>query len=212
MLLGLSATAEWFPSFVTDIGGATWEGIMREHEYVEYWAGLMPDMLNGAPRPDVWTMPPTPMCAKNSAMPDRVVFIAFSATTNPTYGNYANPSDPTVTANWVKAIELVVGKIQMHWPIVKRIELMTFPRSPTSAPNGDCSPMATSNHEQIVIPSLDDAIAQVVQNHPALVAATPKFYVGNCNWFNGPNSAHFAAGGNATAVAQMFADYYKTHP
>jgi hypothetical protein len=59
------------------------------------------------------------------------------------------------------------------------------------------------------MPWVDGAIAVVVKNHPNLVFAAPKFYIGDCSWYAGVG-AHFANGGKPAMVAQVVADWYKS--
>ena len=136
----------------------------------------------------------------------------FAATDNTTYNDYSNLSDPTVLANWESILTTGVATIRGKYPSVKRLEIMSMVRGPgTSGPGTECQPAATTNHEDVVEPWIDNAIAAVAKAQPTLVFAAPKFYVGNCSWFanGGP---HFINGGSPNLVAQMIAAYYNQHP
>jgi hypothetical protein len=65
--------------------------------------------------------------------------------------------------------------------------------------------------EDIVAPYVDEAIAAEATNHPGLVFAGPKFYVGDCSWWT-PNGTgrgpHFVPDGQPALEAQKIADYY----
>jgi len=172
------------------------------------------------PNDSIWTQPFDPpdagvphKCVANSTSPDRVIVVVFATNTDTTYNDFANPSDPTVEASWVTILGTIVTTIQAKYPSAKRIELMTMIRGPgTSGPGTDCMPAATTTHEDIVEPWVDNAIATVAQNHPSLVFAAPKFYVGACSWFATDGGPHFLPGGQPGLVAQMVAAYYTLHP
>jgi hypothetical protein len=213
LLLGLSSTGEWVNQggFLTLVDGTRWEAITKEHEYVQLFAD---------PTDTIWTQhfdPPDAgvphSCAANSTTPDRVIVVVFATNTDTTYNDFADPTDPTVQAAWVTILGSVVTTVQSKYTSVKRIELMTMIRGPgTSGPGTDCMPAATTTHEDIVEPWVDNAIAIVAQNNPSLVFAAQKFYVGDCSWFATNGGPHFLPGGRPDLVAQMVAAYYTLHP
>jgi hypothetical protein len=223
LLLGVSATGEWFtPYFVDDVPAGTWEAVTREHEYLEYWAGLSPDtggVTGGAVRSDIWTTPPAPACTQGATSPGRAVFVAFAETSNPTYNDYADAGDPAIRSNWELALEKVIAMIQSKYPSVTRIELMSMIRGPGPPPvsGTDCQPAATTTHEDVVEPWVDDAFAAEALQHPALVFVAPRFYVGACNWFSNAGDTagtgpHFVDGGQPQSVAQEVSAYYNANP
>jgi hypothetical protein len=148
-------------------------------------------------------------------MPDRVIFIA-----------YTDPTDPTYQSEqaWENVLNQDVATIQMKYPSVRRIELMTMIRGPMSQggmtyPGGfNCD---TDLMEDVVQPYVDDAIQAVAGQNPSLVVAAPKFYVGDCSWWctdgsgTGPhfvcNGAANCTDGQPDVAAKMIADYYNTH-
>jgi hypothetical protein len=211
LFMGVSATQEWIVGggFDTLVDGTKWESICKANEYIFKWPM----------DPAVWTQPfdGGHACAKNSTSPDRVVFTAYTGTNTAMFNDFAMPNDPMVVANWVTALENVVMAIQMHYPMVKRIEFTGMIRGPS--PNGgtgtDCDKTATLTgksadaHEDIVMPWIDAAIATVSQHHPGLVVAAPKFYIGDCTWYAGVG-AHYAGGGKPAMVAQVVANWYKS--
>jgi hypothetical protein len=212
LILGLSSTSDWIygGDYFSLVDGTKWESITKHEEYLQDW---------GNPNDPVWSQAFDPAdasmahtCMKDSESPDRVIFVAFTSTADSTYNDYSNVNDPTVLANWVAGLETVVTTIQGKYPHVKRIELMTFIRGPgTSGPGMDCMPAATTDHEDMVMPWVDNAIATVAQNQPQLVTIAPKFYVGDCSWFSdvGP---HFLPDGKPDLVAAEVAAYYNAHP
>ena len=237
LIVGFASSREWidqgtnlggFLTLMDGAGPSRWEAITLEHNYLEYASGEVPDPLrapvwntNFDPGHDINTGVPNGMishtCAQSATLPDRVIFVAFAPTTDTRWNNFPNPTDPIVRANWVTSLEKVVSNIQTHYSGdagsgigVKRIELMTMIRGPgTFGPGMDCNNGVT-DHEDVVMQWVDDAIAIVAQNHPWLVFSAPKFYVGACNWFAGPGP-HFVPGGMPMAVAEMVANYYKAH-
>jgi hypothetical protein len=154
-------------------------------------------------------------CTQNDKAPDRIVWVAYAETTEPgnslysTYNDYANLDDPTVLANWVSILKQGVTTIQGKYPSVKRVEIMTMIRSPEGT---DCMAAATTNHEDVVEPWVDNAIAEVAQDEPTLVFAAPKIYVGSCSWFATDGGPHFLPGGQPAAVAALVAAYYNANP
>jgi hypothetical protein len=207
LILGVSATGEWVNQggYFALVDGTRWEAITKEHEYVELWAD---------PNDVIWTQGFDPdsgvphTCTQNSKAPDRIIWVVFAATDNATYNDYTNLSDPTVLANWESILKQGVTTIQGKYPSVKRLEIMTMVRSPAGT---DCMPAATTNHEDVVEPWIDNAIAAVAQAQPTLVFAAPKIYVGDCSWFanGGP---HFINGGQPASVAAVVATYYNANP
>jgi hypothetical protein len=177
-----------------------------EHEYLTLYANANDPIWTDPFDPNPGTPHP---CAQDSKAPDRIIWIVFEPSNLTEYNDYTNLNDPTVVANWVTALKAGLTTLVAKYPAVKRIEIMTFPRGPGDAgPGTDCEPAATTDHEDVVEPWVDNAIAEVAADQPTLVFAAPKFYVGNCDWFanGGP---HFLDGGQPGLVAQMFAAYYK---
>jgi hypothetical protein len=217
LIFGVEVTGEWINGggLFSLLDGTKWESITRWHEYTETFVTdntIYMQKFDPATMPMDWTKPsgmPEHMCAQNAMAPDRVFGFAYADTTVAMYSNWANPADPTVRTTWVSMLEALVKQIQMHYPSVKRIELLTMVRGPgTTGPGMNCG---ADSMEGVVGPWVDDAIATVSQNHPGLVVPALKMYVGACNWFRGSKGPYFVMGGMPAKVAQLFADYYKTH-
>ncbi len=210
----MSASGEWIDQggFFGLVSGAQWEAITKFHEYVELWptdTSVWMQAYNPAgPSPQPGGM--AHACAQNASSPDRVLLIAYTDPTNAAYH--------TQTA-WEGALEQDVAAIQMHFPSVSRIELLTMVRGPMmqggqTYPGGyNCDP---SLEEDIVQPYVDMAIAAEATKHPGLVTVAPKFYVGDCTWWASAKAGgtsrgpHFIPDGMPALMAQKFADYYQS--
>jgi hypothetical protein len=213
LIFGVEVTGEWINGggLFSLLDGTKWESITRWHEYTEVFNTdntIYTQKFDPATMPMNWMAPsgmPEHTCAQNAMAPDRVFGFAYADTTVPMYSNWAKPSDPVVRMTWVSMLETLVKQIQMHYPSVKRIELLTMVRGPGGMNCG------ADSMEGVVGPWVDDAIATVSQNHPGLVVPALKMFVGACNWFRNSKGPYFTMGGMPQMVAQLFANYYKTH-
>jgi hypothetical protein len=183
IVIGVSVTYDWFTSgFENGVDNARWEAIGSPKPgiaFIQNWAD---------PNDAMWRLPKTSPCAQNADTPDRVIFTGV---------NWTYKTD----AQWVTAFEAAIATLQMKFKGLKEIDLMTMLRSPNDVSCG--------NFEEVVDPAIDRAIKTVVGNHPALVAAAPKFYAPSCDIFS--VGAHFKEA-SKPVVAKLYSDYYSTEP
>jgi hypothetical protein len=211
LFLGLSASGEWVNQggFFNLVDGTVFEARTKAHESIELWpadtAVWTQPLDPGGPPPQPGGTPHA--CAHNSMAPDRVLFTAYMDPKNVAF---------QTQAAWEMALEQDVAAIQMHYPSVKRIELLTMVRGPLmqrgmTFPGGfNCN---TALQEDIVPPYADMAIAAVARKHAGLVVVGPKFYVGSCMWWStkaAGRGPHFLPDGMPALEAQTIADYYKS--
>lgn len=176
-VMGVSVTGDWFNAgFESGNDDERWQAKWRKHAFVDLWAN---------PDDELWAVPLTSPCTKNSDKPDRVIFTGV---------NWKF----TTTAEWVDALTKVVKNIKAKYPGVKRIELLTMLRGPDNKTCG--SPMTVVN------PEVDEAVAKVVKAFPRLVRAAPKFYAPSCEVFT-KGGPHFTDDGMAK-VANVYSAHY----
>jgi hypothetical protein len=181
-LIGPSVVNQWGPSFELAMGSLTWQRLAATAAYLEKWAD---------PAAAVWNTPLISPCAAGSTNPDRVLLIAFSTTLNTLEGYRTN-------------ITRAIGTIQMKYPGVKRIEVLTTLRA---AGNTQCP----GKDSITVVPAyVDDAIQAVADAMPGLVTVGPKIEVADCaDW--SVAGATLVGNGPAT-VGAAYATYYKAQP
>jgi hypothetical protein len=180
IVLGVSVTYDWFTSgFETYVDDARWEAMAPSQPlmaFIEVWADP-----NGA----VWKLPKISPCASNAATPDRVIFTGVN-------WQY------TTAAQWVSQLDAVVKVLQMKFPGVKEIDLMTMLRAPNN--------MSCGSAETVVQPFIDEAVQTVAAKSPALVRVAPRFFAPSCAVFTG-GGPHFTAAGKM-AIAKLYGEHY----
>jgi hypothetical protein len=196
MVLGMFTTSQWFNG--TNPGGASktflqqpgidptkWQGKVAKYSYSELWAN---------PASDRWAIKTANPCAMNTMNPDRVLFVEHSQTVT---------TEPAM----VMVLQKIVANIQMKFPGVKEIDLLSMGRTPNNV-------MCPNNNDKwtVVPPYVDAAIQTVVAASNGLVKAGPKYYVPDCN-----NSYIFANDTDYTtsasnALAVQIGTYYAAHP
>jgi hypothetical protein len=187
---------QWFNGgFLTypGIDSTRWELIMAAHHYTNVWA------MPGDP---AWNTPVSHPCARNSTAPERVAFMATQ---------WAEKT----SAEWEADFDGIIKNIQIHWPLVKRIELMPSP----SAPGNQLCPVNGASTETIIPAYGYAAIDAMPAKYPGLVYSTPHFEVPKCSDFIGNGTApQYAPDASATTgpavmdVANVFGAYYAAHP
>jgi hypothetical protein len=189
LLIGNSTTQQWFDDgFLTypGIDPTHWELFWVAHHYIDSWAN---------PNDTGWTMPfdMGHTCARDSATPDRVIFIV----------TYAPPYPPEAT--YQTDTTSIVNDIQAKYPTVQRIELMTLIRSPGNVSTA-CSSVA--DNEQSIPAAEDQGIAAVAADaaFAGLVFALPPFYVPSCSDFIANAPQYTTAG--AMDIAAVYGAYY----
>ena len=154
------------------------------HSFVEDWAN---------PEHDVWrdsdcqgTYTECEIESKcDGATPDRVLFVTQT-------GDYLN----TPQATWEERIASAITTLKGKYPGLKRVELLTFVRSPEGQNCGG---------ETTVSPLLDAAQQAVAVASAGFVTVGPKLTASACSLFSGP--PHMNAAGNAE-VAMQLAEHY----
>lgn len=192
---GLMITGEWYNAGFEQ-GGVDpdkWQLKNQHYGYIGNWID---------PNSEFWNAPVTSPCASGSTAPDRVLFVAVDW-------------EFTTQGQWETALEQVVATIQVKYPGVRRIELMTMVRCPD---NQQCNPNASiepgANYSAAiqdcqVTDYQDAAMATVAAAHPGLVGVAPKFESPHCR--EPPDGAHLTPEDNA-AAAQEIATYYAALP
>ncbi len=180
-MLGLAVTGEWFNAgFEKAVDDARWEAILRPHTFVQDWAD---------PAHAAWSEAPTSPCAARAGAPDRVLLVV------------ANWDYPSAEA-WVDTLNRATATLTTKYPGVKRIELLTMIRGPGNVSCGD--------PKSVVLPFVDEAVAQVTAERPELLRAGPRFEVPSCDLFT-KGGPHFTPEGGARA-AKLVAEHYRGDP
>ena len=212
MVAGLLITQEWYKAgFETDgVDDTKWQGMFMHYGYVDVWA-------QDPPAGYTWTAPIHSPCAKNSTMPDRVIFTAWS-------WELANVEDKFVTTT-----AEAVRKFKKNFPSMKRLELVTLARCPKDPANPafdvsgkHCNPNAAippqpgvtnknaGQQDCYVNPEVDSALEKVaaMPEFAGLVYVGPKFYSRACR--EPVDGGHL--GSNNDQVAKDIATYYMARP
>ena len=176
-VMGVSVTGDWFGAgFESGNDDARWQALTRSHAFVNLWAD---------PKDPVWSEKIVSPCVKNSAKPDRVVFMGV------------NWEWKTVE-EWTAALTKTVKTIKSKYPSVRNIELLTMLRGPGNQTCGN--PMT------VVQPFVDEAVAKVAASFPRLVTVGPKLEAPSCDVFT-EGGPHFPPDGMAR-VANVYASHY----
>ncbi len=180
-MVGLWVMSQWWGAFEKGVDNARWQYIFVHHGYLETWAD---------PASAYWKTSVISPCAMHPEGPDRIIFLPFSLSLD-------------TLDQWQTNITKVVASIQMNFPSVKRVELISTIRSPGNLP------CANDQDPNVVVPAyVDQAIQNVADASGGLVTVGPKIAVANCNWWVGGTDL---TGEGNTGVGQLYADYYKTH-
>jgi hypothetical protein len=196
LVLGMFTTSQWFNG--TNPGGASktflqqdgidpkkWEGKMAKYSYSELWAD---------PASDRWKIATANPCAMNAMNPDRVVFVEHSQTVI---------TEPTMQAT----LQKIVANIQMKFPGVKEIDLLSMGRTPGNV-------MCPNNNDKwtVVPPYVDAAIQAVADASNGLVKVGPKYEVPDCktSYIFANDTDYTTSAANALAV--QLGMYYAAHP
>ncbi len=129
----------------------------------------------------------------NSDKPDRVVLVAHAEMTD--------------EKKWEALLTQAVATVQMKFPSVKEIDILTMSRAPNNI-------LCKNNNDvwTVVAPTVDQAIQNVADQSGGLVVVGPKYYVPDCaTSYSFPNDTDFTKSAD-TFIAQTLAAYYKAHP
>jgi len=212
MVAGLLITQEWYTAgFETGgVDDTKWQGMFMHYGYVDIWA-------QDPPAGYTWSAPIHSACTKNSTMPDRVIFTAWSWELA-----YSKNKFVTTTAEAVR-------KFKKTFPSMKRLELVTLARCPKDPANPafdvsgkHCNPNAAvppqpgvtnknaGQQDCYVPPEVDSALEKVaaMPEFAGLVYVGPKFYSQACR--EPVDGGHL--GSNNNQVAKDVATYYMARP
>jgi hypothetical protein len=184
LVIGTSVVYDWFTSgFENGVDGSRWEGLASPQagmSFIQTW---------NDPNSQLWSMTKLSPCTQQANAPDRVIFGGVNW-------------EYTTAAEWVTQLEAIVSLLQVKFPGIKEIDLMTMLRAPNN--------MSCGSIETVVQPFVDEAIATVAAKHPGLVEITPKIYAPSCSVFTGAGP-HFTDAGKQT-IAKVYSDYYAKEP
>jgi hypothetical protein len=184
LVMGVSVTYDWFTSgFESGVDGSRWEAMAPAQaavSFIQVW---------NDPNSQLWSMAKISPCAQHADTPDRVIFTGVNW-------------DYTTAAEWVTQLDAMVKTLQMKFPGIKEIDLMTMLRAPDNVSCGST--------ETVVQPFIDEAVATVAAKYPGLVEIAPKFFAPSCNVFTG-GGPHFTDAGKQ-AIAKLYSDYYAKEP
>jgi hypothetical protein len=181
-VIGVSVTGDWFNAgFELGLDGSRWQARTQSMAFIQLW---------GDAESVVWDTPLASPCTSGSTAPERVLLTGVNW-------------EYTTQQEWQVAFGAAVTAIQVKYPDIVRIELMTIVRAPG---NVECE---ADGYMQVVDPSVDAAIAALVAASGGLVVAAPAFYAPTCDVFIGA-SPHFEPGG-AEAVAGILSAHYQDH-
>ncbi len=184
-LTGPNVAGEWFDAgFETAVGNAKWQVKAPHHSFVEDWANPDHDVWLDSNCQGTYTNCETKSKCEG-ATPDRVLFVTQQ-------GDYLN----TPQATWESLINSAITTLKSKYPGLKRVELLTFVRSPEGENCGG---------ETTVSPLLDAAQKAVADASAGFVTVGPHLTASACNLFSGP--PHMNAQGNAEIAAQLAGHY-----
>jgi hypothetical protein len=191
LFVGLLTTNEWYSKgFET----AVYDGTKFELKYNHYgYVGAYAD-----PNNPFWNTNITSPCTTNPNMPDRIVYAALDW-------------EMLTKEAWVTALKKLVATIQLKYPSVKRIDLMSQIRCPMNKmcnPNANYGPGANMSapRQDCYIPEYQDAAyAQVAAEMPNLVGLGPKTEATACR--QPVDGTHLSDASN-TQAAKDVAAYY----
>jgi hypothetical protein len=184
LVLGVSVTYDWFTSgFENGVDGSRWEAMAPSQALVSFI-----QMWND-PANQLWSMAKISPCTQHPDAPDRVIFTGVNW-------------DYKTADEWVPQLDKMVKTLQMKFPTIKEIDLMTMLRAPNN--------MSCGSTETVVQPFIDDAIATIAAKYPGLVEISAKFYAPSCTVFTG-GGPHFTDMGKMT-IAKLYSDYYAKEP
>jgi hypothetical protein len=184
-LTGPNVAGEWFDAgFEAEVGSAKWQVKAPHHSFVEDWANPNHDVWRDSDCQGTYSNCETKSKCEGAA-PDRILFVTQT-------GDYLN----TPQAMWESLIDAAITTLKAKYPDLKRVELLTFVRSPG---NENCG------GETTVSPLLDAAQQAVAEDSGGFVTVGPKLTASACALFSGP--PHMNAQGNAEIAGQL-AEHY----
>lgn len=184
LVIGTSVVYDWFTSgFETALDGNRWEGLASPQ------AGMSFIQMWNDPMSPLWSMAKVTPCTQQANAPDRVIFQGVNW-------------EYTTAAQWVTQLDAIVKLLQVKFPGIKEIDLMTMLRAPNN--------MTCGNIESVVQPFVDEAITTVAAKYPGLVEIAPKMFAPSCNVFTG-GGPHYTDAGKQT-IAKLYSDYYVKEP
>jgi hypothetical protein len=176
---------EWFDAgFETAVGSAKWQVKAPHHSFVEDWANPDHDVWRDSDCQGTYTNCEVKSKCEGAAV-DRVLFVTQ-------IGDYLNTSQ----AVWEERIGEAITTIKGKYPGLKRVELLTFVRSPAGENCGG---------ETTVSPMLDAAHAAIAAGSAGFVTVGPHLTASACALFSG--APHMNAQGNAEIATQL-AEHY----
>jgi hypothetical protein len=175
--LGPNVTGEWFAAgFEKVVDGSKYEVKAPHHSFVEDWANPNHDVWRESACQGTYGGCETKSRCSGNAARDRIVFVTQT-------GDYLG----TPQAKWESEIDRAISTIKAKYPGLKRIELMTFVRSPDGQNCGN---------ETTISPNLDKAHQALAARSNGLLTVAPAFRVPNCAAFAGV--PHLSDAGNKT--------------
>jgi hypothetical protein len=167
LVLGFNVTGDWFDAgFERLVDGDRWQVKGVHDAMIEAWANPAHAVWRESGCDGAFSPCATRSRCAGNAPPDRVLFV--------TQSDRLRASSATTQAAWESAIKSAMDTIRSKYPTVRRIELMTFPRSPESRMCG--------GHANIP-PHHDAAHAALAAASNGAVTAAPRFRVMDCNQF-----------------------------
>jgi len=177
LLLGVGVTGEWFEAgFERIVDDARWEAIIKPHTSLTEW---------GDANDPVWSLEPSSRCLEQPNTPDRVLFTAMK-------WEYKSADE------WAAGLRAALAAIEQHFPSARRVELLTMIRAPHDVSCG--------NAMSVVEPFVDEAVARVAAERPALVAVGPRLEAPSCELFKN-DGPHFTDAGR-TEIARVIGEHY----
>lgn len=184
-LTGPNVAGEWFDAGFEDVvGDAKWQVKAPHHSFVEDWANPEHDVWRDSDCQGTYTSCETKSKCDGAAV-DRVLFVTQ-------IGEYLDASQAT----WEERIEAAMTTFKAKYPGLKRVELLTFVRSPEGQNCGG---------ETTVAPALDAAHAAIAAASQGFVTVGPHLTASACALFSGP--PHMNAQGNSEIAAQLALHY-----
>ncbi|HEY0710851.1 MAG TPA: hypothetical protein VGG33_28865 [Polyangia bacterium] len=179
-VIGITTTGEWYRAgFEQVVDNARWQVTPIEMGHLEKWAD---------PMHPIWNSPIMSACARNTRMPDRVVFMATKY-------------EWTTLQEFIPAYVAFVNNIKTKYPTVKRIDLMTYGRAPG---NMECRGANRPSYSWIK-PVQDEAAQMIAAMYPGFVFVCPKWEHKSCSDFE--LCPHVTAAANMT-LARTIGEYF----
>ncbi len=186
--LGPNVTGEWFAAgFETHVDASKYEVKAPHHSFVEDWANPNHAVWRESACQGTYGGCETKSRCLGNAPQDRIVFVTQT-------GDYLG----TAQSKWEAEIDRALTTLKAKYPGLKRVELMTFVRSPEGQNCGN---------ETTVSPNLDKAHQAIAARSNGFVTVAPIFRVPNCGAFSGV--PHLSSSGNK-AMGDIIGKHYGT--